>query len=260
MVMHLIDTHTHVDSPKFDIDRDHELSLSRQLGVDKMIVLAVRQSGWSRLLRLVEQEDNLYAAFGLHPLYLAEHQLEHLTQLRTFCEKLKSYNRFCAIGECGLDYFAPNLDRQKQQYLLEEQLKLAKDLHVPVLLHVRRAHAVMIATLKRFQLPQKGIIHAFSGSREEAQEYLKLGFKLGLGGAATWPQALRLRRVIASLPLDSFVLETDAPDMAPAMYPNQRNNPRHLVDICHVLADILAVAPEELAHHATYNTMQLFSW
>ena len=97
----------------------------------------------------------------------------------------------------------------------------------------------MIATLKRFKLQRGGIVHAFAGSREEAREYIKLGFKLGLGGAATWPQALRLRKVIVDLPLDAIVLETDSPDMAPAMYPNQRNSPQYLPDICRALAEIM---------------------
>lgn len=101
----------------------------------------------------------------------------------------------CAVGEIGLDYFLPELDREGQQQLFEAQLQLAADFALPALLHVRRSHAQVIATLKRFKLQRGGIVHAFAGSREEAREYIKLGFKLGTkGGAATWPRALRLRR------------------------------------------------------------------
>ena len=117
---------------------------------------------------------------------------------------------------------------------------------MPALIHVRRSHAAVIATLKRFRLKRAGIIHAFAGSQEEAREYIKLGFKLGLGGAATWPQALRMHRVLAELPLDAVVLETDSPDMAPAMYPGQRNSPAHLPAICAALAEIMGDQPRAI--------------
>jgi TatD DNase family protein len=164
------------------------------------------------------------------------------------------------VGEIGLDYFLPELDRQIQQQLFEAQLQLAADFNLPALLHVRRSHAQVIATLKRFKLQRGGIVHAFSGSREEAREYIKLGFKLGLGGAATWPQALRLRKVLPDLPLDAIVLETDAPGMAPAMYPNQRNSPQYLPDICRALAEIMGISPEQLAKATTANACEVFGW
>ena len=113
---------------------------------------------------------------------------------------------------------------------------------------------------KRIRLPRGGIIHAFAGSQEEAREYIKLGFKLGLGGAATWPQALRMHKVIAQLPLDSVVLETDSPDMAPAMYPGQRNSPEHLPDICAALAVQMGISPSRLAEASTRNGYELFNW
>ncbi|MBT9532021.1 MAG: TatD family hydrolase, partial [Pseudomonas sp.] len=114
--------------------------------------------------------------------------------------------------------------------------------------------------LKRYRLKRGGIIHAFAGSHEEAKEYLKLGFKLGFGGAATWPQALRLRKVFAALPLDAIVLETDSPDMAPAMHPYQRNSPLFLPDICTTLAALKGIAPEELAGASSSNSCNLFGW
>jgi len=134
------------------------------------------------------------------------------------------------------------------------------DFALPALIHVRRSHAATIATLKRFKLKRAGIIHAFAGSREEAREYIKLGFKLGLGGAATWPQALRMHKVLAQLPLDSVVLETDAPDMAPVMYPGQRNSPEHLPQICHALAERMGISPLLLAEASTRNACELFHW
>ena len=258
--MQLIDTHTHLDFPDFDADRTPLLARSRALGVERMVVLGVDQRHWQRVWDLVQTDPHLYAAFGLHPVYLNEHRPEHLTELRAWLTRLDGHAQLCAVGEIGLDYFLPQLDRDAQQRLFEGQLQLAADFNLPALLHVRRSHAQVIATLKRFKLKRGGIIHAFAGSREEAREYIKLGFKLGVGGAATWPQALRLRKVLADLPLEALVLETDAPDMAPAMYPHQRNSPQHLPNICRALAEVLNISPEQLADATTANACALFNW
>ena len=258
--MQLIDTHTHLDFPDFDADRTRLLARSRALGVERLVVLGVDQRHWQRVWDLVQSDPHLYAAFGLHPVYLNEHRPEHLTELRAWLTRLDGHAQLCAVGEIGLDYFLPQLDRDAQQRLFEGQLQLAADFNLPALLHVRRSHAQVIATLKRFKLKRGGIIHAFAGSREEAREYIKLGFKLGVGGAATWPQALRLRKVLADLPLEALVLETDAPDMAPAMYPHQRNSPQHLPNICRALAEVLNISPEQLADATTANACALFNW
>lgn len=258
--MELIDSHTHLDFADFDDDRQALLAQSRALGVRRMVVLGVYQRNWQRVWDLVQSDPDLHAAFGLHPVYLDEHQPDDLRQLADWLNRLAGHRQLCAVGEFGLDYYLPTLDRQRQQTLFEAQLQLACDFQLPALLHVRRSHAQVIATLKRFKLQRGGIIHAFAGSREEALEYIKLGFKLGLGGAATWPQALRMHKVIAGLPLDAVVLETDSPDMAPAMYPGQRNSPAHLPAICAALAAIMGISPEQLAAASTANACQLFNW
>lgn len=258
--MQLIDSHTHLDFPDFDADRLPLLARSRALGVEQMVVLGVEQNTWQRLWDLVQTDSQLYAALGLHPVYLDRHRPEHVTELGQWLNRLAGHPQLCAVGEIGLDFFLPELDRDAQQQLFEAQLKLASDFQLPALLHVRRSHAQVIATLKRFRLQRGGIIHAFAGSREEAREYIKLGFKLGVGGAATWPQALRLRKVLTDLPLEALVLETDAPDMAPAMFPHQRNSPVHLPNICQALAEVLNISPEQLADVTTANACALFNW
>ncbi|UUY08510.1 TatD family hydrolase [Pseudomonas sp. J452] len=258
--MHLIDTHTHLDFPDFAADRSELLARSRSRGVEKLVVLGVYQANWQRLWQLVQSDSGLYAAFGLHPLYLDQHRPEHLSELRDWLDRLAAHPQLCAVGEFGLDYFLEQLDRSRQQTLFEAQLALAAEYELPALLHVRRAHAQTIATLKRYRLTRGGIIHAFAGSYEEAREYLKLGFRLGLGGAPTWPQALRLRQVVARLPLDAIVLETDSPDMAPAMHPNQRNSPEFLPDICSALAELRGISAQELASASSRNAAELFGW
>jgi len=256
----LIDTHTHLDFPEFDSDRREVLAHSRELGVQRMVVLGVYRQNWQRLWDLVQTDDGLFAAFGLHPVYLDDHRPADLSELGDWLTRLRGHRQLCAVGEIGLDYFLEDLDRERQQHLFEAQLRLAVDFQLPALLHVRRSHAAVIATLKRLRVPRGGIIHAFAGSREEAREYIKLGFKLGLGGAATWPQALRMHKVLAHLPLDAVVLETDSPDMPPAMYPGQRNSPEHLPDICRALAERMGLSPLALAEASTRNARELFNW
>ena len=258
--MRLIDTHTHLDFPDFDADRDAVLARAGAAGVERLVVLGVYQENWQRLWQMALQHDALYAAFGLHPVYLAQHRPEHLLELHDWLQRLAGHAKLCAVGEFGLDYYIDDPDPARQQALFEAQLRLAVTFELPVLLHVRRAHAATIATLKRIRVPRGGVIHAFSGSYEEAREYMKLGFKLGLGGAATWPQATRMHKVLAKLPLDSVVLETDAPDMAPAMHPQQRNSPEYLADICTSLAERLHTDADTVANASTRNAAELFGW
>lgn len=185
--MELIDSHTHLDFPDFDADRQALLAASRALGVRRMVVLGVYQRNWQRLWELVQSDADLHAAFGLHPVYLDEHSPADLRELGDWLTRLAGHPQLCAVGEFGLDYFLEQLDRQRQQQLFEAQLQLAADFQLPALLHVRRSHAAVIATLKHFKLKRAGIIHAFAGSREEAREYLKLGFRLGLGAPRLAP-------------------------------------------------------------------------
>jgi TatD DNase family protein len=256
----LIDTHTHLDFPDFDADRAQVLENCRALGVERLVVLGVYQRNWQRIWDQTLADPMLQAAFGLHPVYIDEHREEHLTELGDWLSRLRGHPQLCAIGEIGLDYYLEDLDRERQRQVFEAQLKLAAEFDLPPLLHVRRSHADVIAILKRHKLKRSGIVHAFAGSREEAREYIRLGFKLGLGGAGTWPQALRMHRVLAELPLESVVLETDAPDMAPAMFPDRRNSPEHLPAICQALAGLMGIEAERLAEASTHNAFEVFGW
>lgn len=258
--MHLTDSHCHLDFPDFDADRSAVLARARALGVRRLVLPAVSCRRWPGLWQLVQAETGLYAALGLHPLFLDEHHDHHLEQLHDWLQRLAGDPRLCALGEFGLDYFVAGLDRQRQQQLFEAQLQLARAFRLPVLLHVRRAHAVAIATLKRLRPERGGIIHAFSGSAEEAREYLKLGFRLGFGGAASWPRAQRLRRLLAQLPDAALVLETDAPDMLPAMLPGPRNSPEYLPQICAALAEVRGQSSAQLAAISERNLADLFGW
>jgi TatD DNase family protein len=256
----LIDTHTHLDFEMFDDDRAQVIARARNAGVERIVVLGVHAANWQRVWQLACDEPSVHAALGLHPVFLEEHQDAHVQQLRDWLERLRGEPKLCAVGEIGLDYYIDNPDIERQQRLLEAQLALAADFSLPVLLHVRRAHAPMIATLKRYKLERSGVIHAFSGSWEEAREYLRLGFRLGLGGAGTWPQAQRMHRVLRQLPLEAIVLETDAPDIPPAGHAGERNSPELLPEICRRLADLKGIDAHALAAASYRNSCELFGW
>lgn len=258
--MRLIDTHTHLDFDPFDHDRKEVLQECKAVGVERILVLGVHRPNWERVWQMAQDEPAVYAALGLHPVFLEEHRPEHVDALRDWLQRLQGEDKLCAIGEIGLDYYIEAPDKERQQQLLEAQFELANEFELPVLLHSRRAHAQMIATLKRRKLKRTGIAHAFSGSWEEAREYIRLGYKLGLGGAGTWPQAHRMRRVLQQLPLDSIVLETDAPDITPYSHAGQRNSPAFLPDICRELAELRGISPEELADASYRNSCELFGW
>ncbi|MCJ0876067.1 TatD family hydrolase [Pseudomonas sp. JI-2] len=258
--MQLIDTHTHLDFEMFDNDRAQVIARARNAGVERIVVLGVHAANWQRVWQLACDEPSMHAALGLHPVFLEEHQDAHVQQLRDWLERLRGEPKLCAVGEIGLDYYIDNPDIERQQRLLEAQLALAADFSLPVLLHVRRAHAPMIATLKRYKLERSGVIHAFSGSWEEAREYLRLGFRLGLGGAGTWPQAQRMHRVLRQLPLEAIVLETDAPDIPPAGHAGERNSPELLPEICRRLADLKGIDAHALAAASYRNSCELFGW
>ena len=255
--MLLIDSHCHLDFPEFDADREAVIAHSQALGVEKMLVVGITRQHWPRLWDLVNSHPNLYGALGLHPYFLHKHQDSDIQALAEQLQRYHLHPKLCAVGEIGLDFFLPDLDRQHQIHLFEQQVALAAEFNLPVIIHSRRANAQVTAILKRAQLPRAGIIHAFSGSYEEAMEYIKLGFLLGFGGAATWPRATRLQAVLKRLPIDSIALETDSPDMPPHWLAGQRNSPEQLPRICEHLAQTYGISAAALAAHTSDNVRRL---
>jgi TatD DNase family protein len=246
--MELIDTHCHLDVPEFDADRHAVLARARAAGVAGVVVPAIHRDGWTGLLAFCRSGPGLYPALGLHPVYLDRHRDVDLKSL----EAVIADRRPLAVGEIGLDYFVRDLDRQRQQVLFESQLAIARTADLPVLLHVRRAHEQVLATLRRIQL-RGGIAHAFSGGIEEARRYLDLGFRLGFGGMLTFERSTKLRRLAARLPVEALVLETDAPDLTVAAHRGERNSPEYLPDVLAALAEVRQADRAELAAITTAN-------
>jgi TatD DNase family protein len=246
--MELIDTHCHLDVAEFDPDRDAVLERARAAGVVGVVVPAIHRAGWPWLLEYCASQPGLYPALGLHPVYLDQHGEGDVRAL----ESAIADRRPLAVGEIGLDYFVRELDRKRQQPLFEAQLAVARDADLPVLLHVRRAHEQVLATLRRIRV-RGGIAHAFSGGIEEARRYLDLGFKLGFGGMLTFERSTRLRRLAALLPVEALVFETDAPDLTVAAHRGGRNSPEYLPDVLAALAEVRQADPAELAAVTTAN-------
>jgi TatD DNase family protein len=246
--MELIDTHCHLDVVEFAADREAVIGRSRAAGLVGIVVPAIRADGWDDLLSVCDSADDLYPALGLHPVYLDQHREEDLEAL----ERAVAEHRPLAVGEIGLDYYIEDLDRTRQQALLEAQLAIAKSAGLPVLLHVRKAHDEMLATLRRIRV-KGGIAHAFNGSLQQAQQYLELGFRLGFGGMLTFARSSRLHRLAAELPGEAIVLETDAPDMTVAAHRGERNSPEYLPDVLQALAEVRGEDPGRLAALTTVN-------
>jgi TatD DNase family protein len=247
-----IDTHCHLDAAEFDGDRDAVYAAAIAGGVDTLVNPAVSRDNFAAVAATCARYPGCLPAWGLHPMLLDVHRPEHLADLRAQVE----LQRPVAIGEIGLDLFV-DLDYAIQEYFLVEQLKIARDCDLPVLLHCRRANDPLLKHLRKIRV-RGGIAHAFNGSPQQADEFIKLGFKLGFGGAFTWPRANNLRRLAAELPLEAIVLETDSPDIPPAWIGRGRNAPGELPRIAQVLAELRGLDVGAVAQATTRNARELF--
>lgn len=249
----LVDSHCHLDAAEFDPDRDGVIARARAAGVGHQIVPAVDAAGWPKLRDICASTEGLHAAYGLHPMYLDAHRDEHLPLLREWIER----ERPVAVGECGLDYFVEGLDHERQQHFFDGQLRLARDFDLPVIVHARRAVDAVIASIRRVG-GLRGVVHSFSGSEEQARQLWREGFLLGLGGPITYDRAQRLRRLVATMPLDYLLLETDAPDQPDSGIRGQRNEPGRLAEVLRTVAALRDAPETDVASATTQNAQRLF--
>lgn len=252
-VIALIDSHSHIDTAEFDGDRDDVLHRARAAGVTRQIVPAIALSGFAKLRDLCRGEAGLYPAYGLHPMYLAEHEPEHLAELADWIAR----ERPVAVGECGLDFYIEDLDRDTQYVYLDRQLELAREFDLPLILHARRAFDDIAAALRRIG-GLRGVVHSFSGSEEQARQLWKLGFHIGIGGPVTYERARRLRALVASMPIEWLLLETDSPDQPLSGHRGQRNEPAHLDEVLDAVAELRGESREAVAAATTANVERLF--
>lgn len=249
----LVDSHCHLDAGEFDRDRDAVVARARAAGVRAQIVPAVDAAGWPKLRDICASGEGLHAAYGLHPMFLDAHRDEHLGQLREWIEREKPV----AVGECGLDYFVEGLDHERQQFFFDGQLQLAREFDLPVIVHARRAVDAVIAAIRRTG-SLRGVVHSFSGSEEQARQLWREGFMVGLGGPVTYDRAQRLRRLVASMPLEHLLLETDSPDQPDAGIRGQRNEPERLAEVLRIVAGLRGESEDHIASTTTANARRLF--
>lgn len=257
MSYRFIDTHCHFDFPPFTGDEAASIQRAAQAGVNGIIVPAIEAANFSRVLALATTYPSLFAALGLHPVVIERHSNDGLDRLQQALDKRPQ--KIVAVGEIGLDLYrdAPQFD--KQERVLEAQLQLAKRYDLPVILHSRRTHDKLAMHLKRYALPRTGVVHGFAGSLQQAQRFVQLGYSIGVGGTITYPRARKTREVMAQLPLESLLLETDAPDMPLNGFQGQPNRPEQTARVFAALCE-LRPEPEDVIADALYrNTTTLFT-
>lgn len=260
------DSHCHLDAPEFMDDLERVVNRAKVHLVEGMLLPAVQSSDFQKIVQLthalVQSLPKICYTLGIHPLYTNQANESDIQLLEDAIAQQMVDPRFVGLGEVGLDYFVDHLDNAKQEWFFDEQLKLAKKYELPVILHVRKAQDQILKRLRTAKV-SGGIAHAFNGSLVQAQEFLKLNFKLGIGGAMTYERALQIRRLATDLPLDSFVLETDAPDIPPVWITqvegnrNRRNEPCELANIAKKFAGLRCISEDDLAKQININLSQV---
>lgn len=252
----MIDSHCHLDAPELDPDRAAVHARAMAAGLQGIVIPAVERANFGAVASLCREYVGCFPAYGIHPMYVDRAEEGDLLALRETLQREPAV----AVGEIGLDNFVPTRNVERQTFFFTEQLKIAREFELPVILHVRKAIDEVLRELRKYKL-RGGIAHAFNGSRQQADEFIKLGFKLGFGGAMTWQRALRIRELAATLPLESIVLETDSPDIPPEWLGNDgRNEPAELARIAAVMAELRGIPVAALVAQTTANTRAVLNF
>jgi len=267
MTFSMFDTHTHFDVSDFDMDRENLAYQAKAVGVDGLVLIGFLHHRFNDLidvhhyLNCLKNAPRSYLAPGLHPFYIEQHKSEDLLDL----EHILKTEQCVAVGEIGLDTFLKQHKQetmfQKQKDFFSAQIELAQKFDLPILLHIRKSHADVLAILKKHQFKNGGIAHAFSGGIEEAKAFIKLGFKIGVTGQITNPNAKKLHAVVQEVGAEHLVLETDCPDMTPlccqtSNHHRTRNTPVNLPYVLDGLAESLNINREKLAHILWNNSLK----
>lgn len=250
----LIDTHCHIDFSEFDHDRNKVLAQCAVRHVNTIVIPGIHAKQWPHLLILLNQAApvQLLGALGMHPFFKAQHHPSHLKLLKQHMDRQSEH--IIAVGEIGLDFYHGTEDAEAQITLFTQQLVLAKHFNKPVIIHSRKAHDLICKQLRRIDFRNGGIVHAFSGSQQQAETFISMGFKLGIGGGITYPRASKLRHLVSILPLESFVLETDAPDMPLYGQQGVRNTPEHLPEVLDTLCLLRNESRKTIAQQLLINS------
>ena len=266
----MIDTHCHIDEEAFDADREDVIARQRESGVEAMIVPGVNSKSIETVMRVCRAHPGYcYPALGLHPEDVKADWQERLEEIK---QAIRNYqDELVAVGEIGLDYYWDKTYKTEQQEVLRQQIALARELDLPVILHNREATEDLLRILENAQgttdvhnTKVRGVFHCFNGSKETAQRILKTGMYIGIGGVLTFKNC-KLRDMLRELSREEeglsgkIVLETDAPYMAPVPHRGERNESRLMIHVAEQLADIFGCSPEDIIRQTTANARQLFS-
>lgn len=253
--INLIDTHAHLDFDDLRNNIDDVLAKCEENGVRKVIVPGVTLEDQRRVLDLVEQYDNLFASVGIHPSEAKSWNDTSYAELKAFA----SHPKVVAIGEIGLDYYWDKSFVEEQKHVFQEQVRLAKELGKPVIVHDREAHGDVLAILKETDAASVGgVMHCFSGSLEFALECTKLGLYIALGGPVTFKNAHKPKEVATGVPLEKLVLETDSPFLTPHPFRGQQNDPSKVRLVAEEIARLRNISLKELADATSSNASRLF--
>lgn len=248
-----IDSHCHLDFPVFAGRLDSVLQQAKAVGVTDFLLPSTTYGSWQKIYELGTQYPQIRVAYGLHPYFLASQTHSSLLELEGFAAE----HNAVAIGEAGLDFWPDQIDRKIQISFLEQQLQIAKNLQLPIILHARKSYDELYALVKKYRL-SGGVVHAFSGSLVQAQRFIDLGFVVGLGGIITYERAQKTRKLAMSLTNNDFVLETDSPDMPLSGYQGQANMPAQVVKVAETLAQLRGQSLAEIAAHSHNNVLRIF--
>ena len=256
----LIDSHCHLDAAEFGRAAADLADDAHAAGVRWIVVPAVERANFATVAAIARQHPGCVYALGIHPMYVPQAETHDLVLLREQVAQAMHDPRFVGVGEIGLDFFIPALKdgplRDKQEHFYVEQLKIARDFDLPVILHVRRSQDQLLKQLRRIRVCG-GIAHAFNGSEQQAAAFIGLGFVLGFGGAMTFTRALQIRRLAVTLAIESIVLETDAPDISPSWLHPAVNTPAQLPRIAAELAELRGQPVADIAFHTTQNVARV---
>ena len=252
----IFDSHAHYDDKQFDGDRDELLSSMGENNIKRIVNVGADLSSSKRAVALAKQYDFVYAAIGVHPSDIGSLDEVGVQWLRETAE----YEKVVAIGEIGLDYYwdkEPKVQEQ-QRFWFRRQLELAREVNLPVIIHSREAAADTMEIMKNHAQGIPGVIHCFSYSKEQALEYVKMGYYIGVGGVVTFQNARKLKEAVTELPLERIVIETDCPYLAPVPNRGKRNSSLNLPYVVNTIAELKGMTPEEVEKITFQNAMELY--
>ncbi len=254
MSIHLIDSHCHLDDDRFDEDRDLVLQRAKDQGIRQFVIAATTASRWPKVKQVSQIDEGVFVSYGLHPMFMTEHKPEHVRELDAWLD----HEKVVAVGECGLDFYQGNSDQKQQLELFKGQLSVALNHRLPVIIHARKALDLVLREVRKSGI-ESGVVHSFSGSLQQAEQLVDLGFKLGISATVSFERAKKLREIISKIDADALLIESDSPDQPGVLHRGLRNEPAYIVDHLKIMAQLRQMPKDELSSQLSQNCRDLFS-